>query len=181
MVLILAYPGDVYKGMLESEVAVSYDELAKQAFAENIRFSPEYVPFKDKPDYLLQYSKKGLNFEMSAFIEQPAEGFGSIATPFLASSYLFNPTHNLLVLPDLDVIHIDSGHDSLELADEIQDFYKSFGWQTGLGRDILTLQVPNMHPTRPNKPRITILNPKNIIGAARAVGYNPQELYFRPN
>jgi hypothetical protein len=182
MVLILAYPGDVYKGMLEAHVAKLYEAMEMIVHYELIRFSKGYAPFKNEPDYSITYPKKGMQFTMHAFIDQQAEGFANIHRPFVRSIYLFNSEHNGLILPDLDAIHIAPRNDSMDLVSEIQIFYQSFGWKTGLGKDIWTLQVPNDHPERFKKfSSITILNPKNIIDAARLVGYSDTELYFKPS
>jgi hypothetical protein len=130
----------------------------------------------------MYYDKKGLPFTMTAFVDQDAEGFGSVHRPFVTSSYLFNPNHNGLVLPDLDAVHIASGTDSIDIMMEIAEFYKSFGWKVGWGKDIWTLQMPNDHPERFKKfGSIKIINPKNIVAAAKSIGYSDTELYFTQN
>jgi hypothetical protein len=65
---------------------------------------------------------------------------------------------------------------------EIAEFYKSFGWKVGWGKDIWTLQMPNDHPERFKKfGSIKIINPKNIVAAAKSIGYSDTELYFTQN
>lgn len=181
--ILFCIPRGTYKGKSEEEMSRAYTKMAIRDFDELVKFSPDYEPFKETPDYVKAVGKKEeRDLEMSLFI-QPIVKVGDLETNLKSWSYLFNPKSQFGLLPDLDVIHLRNGNVK-DAADIIEEFYEAYGWKTYILEDKLPERnnIVKVNPKRNLTPgnQVAIMNPLELRKIAKEkLNYSLDELAFR--
>lgn len=184
-VTLFCNPGNAYKGMSEQEAARAYTKMAIEEFDALVLFSPDYEPFKEKPDLVMKVMEKGgRKLNLTLFENQSWARIGRMENHVFSSSYLFNPETGLegMLLPDLDVVVISSLSDSRasEAGLEIIKFYNSHGWEVGMCAGFINKISASLNPERFGKPA-KILDPAALIERARQLtDYDKEKLCFGP-
>ncbi len=181
-VTLFCGPGEVYRGLPESEVVQRYMLMAEREFDRLIRFDDQYArEHVDTPDFQETLGLKGGKpLVFTVFAEQPVVYVGGEPVRITSSSNLFTPRYKKGVwLPDLEVIQVasENARDVDVMLLELENLYagknnwKTFRWRSRLKRKkvpgsgrIEALEVIDSEETR----RI----------AKDVVDYDPEKLCF---